>query len=203
MIPPKLDQLSSELDALIDFFNIDDSWINTAARLHTPKEETIVNYTEQLKLLSTAKKEAYLLRLLNDESNLELKLKKELMGLSNVGETTDKEEEISLVDFLEKVNEVDEERAEVIQREKQQEHLKKMKDLAQNKDTLWFNVIVKVLKGTGNSYKDAIEIILDLQALSKHESQETAFDKKMEEIVDLSKRKPAMMRRLRENDLLF
>ncbi len=201
MIPPKLDQLTSELDNLIEFFAIDEDWIVAAATYNIQQETPEVDYAQQLQLLSTEQKEAYLLRLLDGESNLKLKLQKELTKRSKTATTID-EEEIPLTDFLEKVEDIEERNAAEALREQKQTYLNKMKEIEGNQELLWREATYHIEKGSGHAYKSAIEIIRDLHELAKFQGKESAFYERTEGIEQLCLRKPAMLRRLRENGLL-
>jgi len=79
MIPGNLKKLNPSLKTLIDFFEVDMNWINGISKYS--KEIKKSSNTHLIPNLLASVKDDYLLRLINGESNLAIKLTKELEHL--------------------------------------------------------------------------------------------------------------------------
>ena len=80
-IPAGLKKLNGPLTAFQNFFEIDNTILADAVKKSDPIINKKVNYTKLLSKLTAKEKDDFLLKLINNEARLDVKLRKRLEGL--------------------------------------------------------------------------------------------------------------------------
>ncbi len=203
LIPPNLKETTSELDALIEFAAINKDWIVAAANYSKTTTKENIDFEAQLKLLDANKKNEYLLRILQGENNLALKLKKELatLGKEKINVTTFNTE-IKLEKLIATVDNVTAQRKAAIAEAKKIAHQKKMEQLVIEKKYVLESIDRHLLKSHATAYDKAVDAMLDLKDLAKYQNKELEFNQYMAGIMEKYGRRGTLIRRLKDQDLV-
>lgn len=111
---------------------------------------------------------------------LEIKLKKHLDAL--VPSTSHKPTSLSLAEIKQQKVKAQSDREAAEQRAAERAHIKKMKELARNKDGHWKSVFKNIGMKQGYAYDRAVITLVDLKALAKYEGEEAVFEEKIKQI---------------------
>lgn len=174
LIPPKLKSLNGSLSTLIDFFEVDMDWVLGAAQFSEDTNSKNQFYLEMVKKMPHEKKDEYIMRLLTGETNLSLKLKKELEN-SNKNIRKSIEGKITLKQLLSSVEEQKAKRLRLQNEDLERKRLQKIKEIEKNKNIILEEIDFHIQKATGKSYDKVIQGLLDLKELAIHQNRETEF----------------------------
>lgn len=200
LIPDNLNQLNSNLNRLIEFYEVNKDWITGAAKYSAKSSTKSKNYNQQIKNLPVDKKDEYLLRILEGELNLNIKLKKELdkIGGKQQKQSTEK---ITLRQLLNSINDAEDKRRQIEKKEEEVRQLNRLKDIEKNKSAILKEIKHHVERGTGKSYDEALERIIRLRDLAKHKNEELKFNRWINKLKKEIMKKPAMIRRIENQGL--
>ncbi|MEN0050169.1 MAG: hypothetical protein AAF806_24100, partial [Bacteroidota bacterium] len=181
-IPPKLRYVGASMQPFLDFLEIDKDLVAAAkaASKEVAKEEAKKDYKALLQQLPEEEKDVYLWQLLQGELRLEIKLKKHLDALAPTA--SQEVASLSLVELKQQKVKAQSDREAAEQKAAERAHVKKMEELASEKDALWKSVFKNIGMKQGYTYDRAVATLVDLKALAKYEGEEAAFQKRMEAI---------------------
>jgi uncharacterized Zn finger protein len=77
-----------------------------------------------------------------------------------------------------------------------------LKALAQREDETWREVDALIQQSNAKAYDEAVRLLKRLKDLARYQRQEEVFEGHMRMLCDLYKRRSALMRRLREAELV-
>lgn len=202
LIPDNLSSTNTRLDSLIDFYGVDVDWIAAAAHYSHDSRDSQDIYIENLRQLPIEKKDEYLLRVLRGEANLSLLLRRELEALQEKGQFPKRRKGvIALSQLLSQVEAATFKRLEKERKETEEAHRRKMEKMAREKNVILREIDYHIEKGSGKSYQAAVERILLLRDLAIYQQQEPQFNTWLRELKARVIGKPALHRRLQENNL--
>jgi len=200
LIPPNLKSLNSNLNCLIDFFEVDIDWVCGASKYSENSSAKGKNYLEIVEKLTLEKKDEYIMRLLKGESNLNLKLKKEIDNSIEIS-TKSSVDKITLKQLLTSIKEQEGKRIRLKNEKLEKKRLQKIKEIEKNRNTILKEIDYHILKGTGKSYDEAIHRILDLRELAIHQKKENEFMKWIAELKKELSPKRVMLKRIEKEGM--
>ena len=202
MIPMNLSKLSPNLEILMTLFRVNKDWIVGASKFSELSKSSEIDYSKLLIQMPDQKKEEYLKRLLEGEQNLRLKLINELeKTINGEDEKSEVGGSITLKELLNAVENAKENRENKEREEKEASRLLKLKTTEENKEKIQNDIVLNINRGTGKSYDDAMKGILDLKELAIHKDKKEEFLAWITKLKENMSGKPAMFRRLKEQQL--
>lgn len=201
LIPANLGQLNAGLNRLIELYKIDKDWVSGAAKYSKQSEAEKEDYSKAVTALPIEKKNEYLIRILDGEPNLNLKLKKEIENIGNGNKKRQEIGEISFSELLSLVHEAENKREILEKAEAEAERLSTLREIEMNKEIILKEINYHIKRGSGKSYDEALARILKLRDLAKHKGEELDFGKWINQLKKEVKNKPAMLRRMYNHDL--
>jgi hypothetical protein len=218
-VPPGLAKLSGPLKSLAEFLRIDDELIEVAAKKSAgapPAEASKAEMTRWVKGLPVADKDAYLLRVLAEESNhpLRMEMARRFREATSPrkdrtvtqGERRPLKQLIAERDGLaEKKKKEAAERAAkekaVRDRQKAEARAKYLDDLATREPATWREVETLIATKLPKSYDRAIELLVDLRDLAARSGRAAEARARTEEIRQRHSKKPSLMERFAKKKL--
>ena len=202
-IPPGLRTLSLALDSLIELFGLDEDLIQVAAEPSGALDEGISDgdLRRAIAQLPAGERDAFLLRLARGEPHLSLVLNRRLGVLSGVpkGEATQRRSVGALFAAAEALREHRRrERAAAAEAQRFAE----LKALAGQEDETWREVDALIQRSQAKAYEEAVRLLKKLQDLADYQRRQSAFEKHLDQIRDQYRRRPALLRLLREAGLI-
>ena len=196
-IPENLQDLNAPLQALIDYFWINEDWVTAAAAYSPEHSKTATDYKQAISKLPEEEKMDFLTRLAEGEARLDLKFKKRLEALYS-SEPALQEPTITIQRILGLSEEKMEERMQEEKRWAQAVYEKRMQKIAEEENTFWKNVAIELEYKKGKAYARATEALKELKEMSFFFGKQDAFHQKLEEVFEKYGRSQALMRRLEE-----
>lgn len=179
-IPYNLDKSSRELKVFADFFCIEEAVVKAAAKLSPDYERKTLDIDTTLSLLSANEKDYFLKKLVNGVPGLQATLLKRLRELQSDGSAPPEHKLVRIETILEKV---DEATAEIEVRE--QEKLNKYLDgIAAKASQMWDEIYMLIGQKQVKAYEKAIEHLVELKKLAKHDGALDTFNLKIRDIYD-------------------
>lgn len=200
-VPPNLASLSTELEAFVEMFGIDEDLIEVAAKTNEATATANADSGVDIEALPAAERDDFIRRLLQGEENLASKLRLRLRelqpdaihyeptGTRTVGELLAGRQKIAQTRKL-----AAEAAREVARRAK-------MAELAARGDSAWREVERLIEAKNSEGYKNAAILLQQLGELATEQKQERIFFARLEQIRTLYSRRSAFMRELRQRNL--
>lgn len=218
-VPAGLQDLSTAQQAFAKLIELDEVLIQTAAENSTSSRQSDFKPEAWLDHMLGGEKNAYLLRLCRNESNLSLSLHQDLKALYLAHQARTKSGESSaakrrsigeLLDVYGSRQQVADEKAErqaaILAEKNRQIAVQKrgfyLDQLSGRKNAIWQHVDQLVQKGQAKSYDQAATHLSDLQALAEREGEAAEFKVNLQAVISKFERRRAFLDRLRSNNLL-
>jgi len=200
-VPPHLDVLSPALRTFAEFFEIDDMLIQTAAeasgrRLSQPEDWL----PKALSRLPDEERDAFLLRLAQDEPHLSVALNRRLRELMPQPRT-----ELLPRRTVGQLLEGAENRREREQRRRAQEaeakRIQELEALAKREAETWGQVESLIEQMQSKPYDEAVALLVKLRDLARYRGEEATFQARINDIHSRYNRRSGLIRRLRDAGL--
>jgi len=165
-IPNNLNNLSPSLNALISYFELNVNLVQAAAASSQNTDTSNDDLEPLITKLSEDEKNAFLLELLKNEPDLNLKLKRKLhsfMPLQEKESLSTQRTVAHLKSFAEQITAL---REEKIEKEKQAARIKELQLLAKKELLVWQRVDSAIQLRTSKGYDTAAKLLRDLKDLS-------------------------------------
>ena len=218
-VPTGLQDLSPAQQAFAGLIELDEVLIQTAAENSSSSQQSDFKPEAWLDHMLGGEKNAYLLRLCRNESNLSLSLHQDLKALYLAHQARGGNGELSavkrrsigdLLDVYESRQQVAEEKAErqaVILAEKNrqiaaQKRALYLDQLSGRKNAVWQHIDQLVQKGQAKSYDQAATHLSDLQALAEREGESAEFKVNLQAVISKFERRRAFLDRLRSKGFI-
>jgi hypothetical protein len=183
-VPPNMQKLLPVHRALADFFEMDVDLYTVAQTLGENVASITPDYEKLLAKLSDKQKNDFLKRLLTNESQLDIKLKKQLESFLPAQQQKKAERSSPTIQTLQKmVADVYKTRCERLESDKKTAHIQKMQKLAPQKEKLWKEVKAELEIKKGNAYDRATRLLVDLKELADYENDLELFEIKLANIL--------------------
>lgn len=203
-VPANLQNLSSNLQAFVDFLEIDADLITVAAQNSSSskvKEQALV---ELIPSLPETEKNDFLTRLLTGEPLLEVQLTKRLKELSQTSTTTNNSDDHrrSLSELLESVQKQREIREKQEQAAAAQARINRLKALAPKQTQMWEEVFKLITMKQAKPYDQAVAHLMDLRDLAEFEGKLQEFRNRINQIERDYSRLSGLMSRMKKAKLI-
>lgn len=193
LIPSNLLHLSSSAYAAKEFYEVNEDWLNTM-RLYSGKEEKKeIDYKAKILEMPKDRMVEYMQMILRDESNLKIRLIKELSGENKEGKSSF--ERI-------KLTEVGERATNIGQEKKARELSEQMNNLRDNKDEIEQEIISSILQGNSKGYRYAVSKILELKGMNDYFDTAKKFEAFIKQIASDYSRRSSLIRMLKDKKLI-
>jgi hypothetical protein len=208
-VPPGLAQLSAAQTAFVNTFELPENLLLAAAETST--EPTVISdksLQQSIEQLSRQECEAYLLRLLQGESNLDVKLKQQLSKSIEITPVT-----IQPRRSIEQIFQAESGAADLVRRRqqaaadleqlKQQEAAKvkrqqDLKTLAPRESQAWDEVDMLINKATAKTYDLAVALLDQLRDLAAERNNFIDFQRRLDRIYENYSRRAVLIKRLQK-----
>lgn len=200
-VPPAFGELTSAQQALAALLQVP-SELLAAAALHSTKaaKSSTDDFDSWVKALPEKLKDAYLLRLVQNEPGLSRQFIRELRELNrDVNKPAEPTgERVAYSQLLVESKEV---KARLAREKRQREEaarLSRLQEVHAYQDTYWRQVEQAAGRGTASGYDEALQGLLELRDAAKHFKESQAFQARFLHWLSPHMRRPALLRRLRE-----
>ena len=201
-VPPGLGQLSWGLRTFIELFELDEHLVAAAAAASgSPETISESQLRQAIDRLSPQAREAWLLRLAQGrEPQLSVAFNRELLKLLDRPQPEPPARR-TIGDLFTAAERIEKEVQAKRAAEARASHLKKMESLAAQEGQLWQEVTDLIKQKNGKAYDQAVAHLKDLHDLAQHQSQEAAFQSRLNTIYGNYRSLSALLRRLRDAKL--
>jgi hypothetical protein len=204
-VPPEFGSLTSAQQALAELVQVPSELMETAARHssvpipNSPADD----FAAWVKLLALDRRDEFLVRLARNEPGLGYQLARELreLGRPNTQATKRPGKYVTFATLLRESWAI-REQWEREKREREalarQRHLQAVHD---SQDEYWRRVEEAAERGSGPGYDEAVHILIELRTVADHFGEIEAFERRFRTWVRPHLRRPALVKRLRDEDL--
>ncbi|MEC4803007.1 MAG: hypothetical protein SAJ12_20080 [Jaaginema sp. PMC 1079.18] len=202
-VPPGLNDLSSELEAFIEIFELDPFLVKTSASISGTQEKISDSTIKKaISQLPRSECDRFLFDLLNHKSGLAINLKQKITPfLPQVQESTPPQRTIETL--LAKAADYQKEREKQDKAAQKAQKIRELEILIPRKAELWQFVESAIACKTAYSYDEAIAQLIELRELAEYQNQLSAFHKKIGELCDRHSKKSALIKRIQKAKLRF
>lgn len=212
-IPPGFGKLTVAQRALAELLRVPGELLDATAR-HSSKmlAEPGDDFAAWIELLPAARRDDYLLRLASDEPGLSRQLVRELreLGRARTGAPAPAGKRVSYANLAtessaihaQQERERREREAELERKRLEQERLdreRRLREMHGYEDTYWRQVEKDAARGSASGYDAATQLLVDLRDSARLFDESEAFQERFRDWFQLSPRRPAFLRRLRES----
>jgi hypothetical protein len=202
-VPDNLNSLSGTLKDFAEIFEIDKDAIAAASQnsiFNSAKRK--VNHADRLDLLTDAEKDQFLVRLIQKEPLLSIKLKKRLMEFDDQRDKEVVETGRTVAAIVSEIQALKEKRKLEKARKKEEQRLAKLEKLEKQEVSLWNEVDLLIKEKKTNSYDEAIKILKELKVLAIHKKRQGDFKAKVQTIQQKYSRLSALQGRIESCNLV-
>jgi len=204
IVPAGLQNPNGALKSFVELIEIDEDFLTVAIenskKIISKQDIKIESFIEKL---SEKEKTDFLIRMLNGESLLDIKLTNRLKDFSEIDEVENSDfKSRKIGEIMHKVSVIKQEKKEKERRKQEAIHRKKMQNLEQQEDYLWRTIYQKISERKPKSYDETIEILTNLKELAVYKNEYEEFHQKFEQIRSENKNKPSFQRRLSITSLI-
>jgi hypothetical protein len=202
-VPPGLRQLNAALASWVDLLHVDEHLLAAAAEASEDlRPDAEVDFSGAISRLPRAEADDFLLRLLQDEPNLALALRRHLQDPIKLPAP----KPASARRTVEELLAAQAVRTEV-ERQRQAEaarirHQQEMADLARREAEVWREVERLIEKATGPAYDEGVQLLVKLRQLAEYQDTLPAFQQRMDTLAGRYLRRTALQARFRKHGLL-
>ena len=203
-IPAGMSKLDDALQSLVELFAIDKDYIQAAANCCGPvTKEVAFDSKTSIKKLTEDDKNEFLGRLLDAEALLSAKLKTHIAHRFNSGANDITPQKGKSIAYLSKiVNDVKLERKKADKAKREEQKLKKLKELEVSETVYWLKVTQLINNKNAQSYNDAVAVLKDLKELSVHKGRQKEFAEKVQDIVQEYSRLSSLVSKIKQAKLV-
>jgi len=197
-VPPGLGNLTAALDSFVRLFDVDADLLQVAAERSAKPVQTASkdDLYQAIAQLSPEEKDAFLLRLAQGEPHLSLALNRRLGALRGASQPNTAQRRTVSELFV---------AAEALRERKRREQaaqaeakrIAELEALARRGESAWQEVDALIQKSQAKPYDEAVQLLLKLRDLARHQGQELVFQQRLNRIYEQYSRRSALLRRLR------
>ncbi|MDP3433675.1 MAG: hypothetical protein Q8T04_12010 [Bacteroidota bacterium] len=181
-VPEQLNELNGALNDFVEIFEIDKDYITVAVK--NSKLNNVVKPIElalYLDRLCENEKQEFLVRLLNDEPFISIKLKTRLKDFIDISDiSTMEESKRTIGEIMQKVNKIKRERKNKEKIEREEKQVQKMLKLEGQEIEIWAEVYRLIAEKNAKGYDGAIKLLKELKDLSIYKNRFSDFCNKLE-----------------------
>jgi hypothetical protein len=197
-----LGQLSAPLQALADFFLVDQDLIAAAAKGSPARTATREPIEYWVALLPEAERTALLIRAAHGEP-IGAELLRRLRQVSGTASsaTTTNAPRRTFAELQVAAKRQQQQRAERERQATERARLAKLEALAKREAQIWARIPALLAKRTASGYDEGVALLADLRDLAVHRGQRAAFDTRLAKVTAPYVGSVALQRRLKEKRL--
>ena len=212
-VPPGLGQLTAAQRTLVDLIKIDGFLLAAAAE--TSPEFRARDEARLLSLIPVLPEEErnrYLVEVVSGDGSVEVRLRRRLEELLRETEGEQEGPAAPRRTVRTLLTRAEELRGEETERKRRQAEKRRKEAAARRKKhiialapeapRLWGKVEGLIEEKTGSAYDEAMGVLVDLKDIASYRRSETEFDRQVEALADRYRKRPALVRRLKERGLL-
>jgi len=183
-IPNNLKKLDTSLFTFAKTFGINIDMVMAAASFSDKKPISKIDHIALLANLTNEEKNDFLIRLLDNETHLSIKLKKHLESSLPSKNNQNSSRNISLKELrnatsIEETKRLEKERVAALAA-----HIRRMDQIARDEELHWKSFHFNVDKKSGRSYDEATATLKDLSDMYMHRGKQKEFDTKLKKILE-------------------
>jgi hypothetical protein len=204
-VPPGLQTLALTLETFIELFDLDEDLIQVAAERSGELDKTVSedDLRRTIERLAPEERDRFLLRLARGEPHLTLALNRRLSALAGLDSKPGEAAPRRTVGELFAAAEAQRERRRQEQKARAEaRRIAEFKALAGREDETWHEVDALIQKSQAKPYDQAVQLLIKLRDLARYQDCDIVFEGHMRQLCDLYSRRSALMRRLRQADLV-
>ena len=196
-VPHNIGKLNGALNNFINFYEIESDWLNAAVTLAkqtsaSPNAPTF-DYTRLIEKLPENQKIDYLQRLLKQELNLHLKLKKDLENASGIKKQASQQSKYTTEDLRNKALKIGEEELQKEKKRKEEAATAKLQKLVTNEEALWKDAIFNIELFNNKGYTEATKTLKSLLKVAQHLNKEEKYQERLTNIRETYSRKRSLI----------
>jgi hypothetical protein len=202
-VPPGLAKLTAAQQALVELLQLPEELVVAAGR-HSSKATAAPkdDFATWITLLSSERRDDYLLRLARNEPGLSRQLAKELRGLgkdkTKVAPST--AEHVPYVTLLTESKGIKNQLALEKFEQEQQAHQRHLQSIHDHRDDHWQQVDQAASRGTGSGYDEAVTLLVELREAANKFQEAQQFQERFRAWVRPHLRRPALVKRLQSSN---
>jgi len=200
-VPPGLGDLSSPLHKLVEFFDIDQDLLASAAQASPQLRATDEPVERWVPLLPEAERNAFLARVARGEA-VGPELLRRLRAVGKPATAEDQAHRRSFAELAAGAAQLRQRRKQAERSQAERERHGQLAKIAKNEQALWDGVRQLVATRTASSYAQAVGILCDLRDLADHRGERPAFDARVLEIRDANPTLRSLLQRMRDARLI-
>jgi hypothetical protein len=199
-VPPVLQALTASLQHCMAVFGIDADLVAAAAEASTSTTEQADHFAQWVPLLPEAERNAFLVRIAQDDSAARPELIRRLREVGDVatGSSASTTPRRTLPELLDRASDHARQRKAREQQAAAHARQRELDALAPRENALWEEVIALIEQKNAAGYDRATKLLVDLRDLARRQRQQATFAARMEKIVTTYANRSALLRRLRE-----
>ncbi len=200
-VPPGLQQLSPAQKAFTEIFDLDENLLAIASA-SSPPPSALSEKTLQraLSRLSSSESLDFLARLLKDETNLSIKLKRRLSEFIAAPSTASSPRR-TVQQLLEATEEREKEVSRLRKEEEKKRRIQSLEALAEKEPRVWEEVELLLQKTQASNYDSAVKLLVGLKELAEYQNRLPAFRDKIARTREKYSRRTGLLERLKRAGL--
>ncbi|MEW6239597.1 MAG: hypothetical protein AB1564_02170 [Chloroflexota bacterium] len=195
-VPAGLKRLTPQLQALVDFFEIDPFLVSAAAEL-SPNLSAVqqTDFSSLISRLTRQECDEALLKIVNSEPGAVAALRKKLLSFEK-SQTTSQASPRTFDELIHVAERLRKAEAKRLAEEKHKKHIAEMQELAKHEAQTWQEVEQTLANGyTASNYDHATSLLDKLQQLADFQGKQNNFDAGVKLLVAKYKARTALMGR--------
>lgn len=201
-VPKNLNNLSPSLHALISYFELNVDLVQAAAVSSQNTDTSNDDLEKLITKLSEDEKNAFLLDLLKNKPDLNLKLKRSLHRFMPPQEKENRSDQRTVEHLNNLAEQITTLRKEKIEKEKQAARIKELQLLEQKEPLVWQQVDSAIQLRTSKGYDTAAKLLRNLKDLAIYLGETEQFKTKLNTIQQEHRRLSSFMRKLYDYELV-
>jgi hypothetical protein len=204
-VPPGLQTLSLALEDFVELFDLDKDLIQAAAERSGEAKQVASedDLHRAIERLSPEERDDFLLRLAKGEPHLKLALNRRLSALAGLDASpVEAAPRRTVSELLEAAEALRQRRRQEEKARAEARRIAEFKALAGREDETWREVDALIQQARAKPYDQAVQLLKRLRDLARYQGREAVFEDHMRQLCDLYSSRSALMRRLRQANLM-
>jgi hypothetical protein len=201
-VPPDFGKLTAAQRALAELLQVSPELLSATAR-HSQSTQPAPDddFAAWIKLLSEEQREDYLLRLARNEPGLNRLLVRELraLGRPETSATTLTGERVPYETLLAESKTIRAELEREARERAEAERQRRLQEVHNHQDIYWQQATQAAERGVSSGYNEATQVLIELREVARHYQETQKFQERFNNWVQAHQRRPALLKRLREN----
>lgn len=198
-VPAGLGQRSPALQQFIELFEINEYLIQAAAETSRPLTlPSAEQLSQAIGQLPQEERDAFLLRLAQDEAHLSVALNRRLQELSGSPRSVQAAPKRTVGQLFQAAQQVRTQTHRKQAAEAEAKRVQELEALARRGDQPWQEVETLIQKSQSKAYDEAVQLLVKLRELAIYQGQEAIFQQRLSWIYGQYRSRTSLLRRLRQ-----